>query len=331
MSIITSQITDSRVSVQQIIQTNCIENIKALYYWHFVWRNLRKGPVMRKGFPCHEVVYLENKNFNDYFTVTEIENATDCLKCNKAPGVDHIPAELIKHCKIIFSDTITEVLNYIVEKRDFPECWAEGLRSAIHKSGRYEVPENYGDITILPVLEKVFEIPVYKIISFANEAFCKIDQHNGGFLEGRRTADNLFVINGLAQRQMLLNRNLILCFVDSSKAFDTVNRSVLFYKIMKCGWYGKVIDTLRSLYTKTKFRVKHQGRLSHLMDNVMRVNQGGVASGFLFRKYMSDFGTFLDSECGICVEEKIIVHILWADLILIFYSKAECKSNQMDS
>ena len=123
---------------------------------------------------------------------------------------------------------------------------------------------------------------MYKKISFANEAFCKIDQNNGGFLEGRRTADNLFVINGLAQRQILLNRNLILCFVDFSKSFDMVNRSVLFYTIMKCGWYGKVIDTLRSLYTKTKFRVKHQGWLSHLIDNVMGVNQGGIASGFLF-------------------------------------------------
>ena len=110
---------------------------------------------------------------------------------------------------------------------------------------------------------------------------------------------------------MILNRNLILCFVDFSKAFDMVNRSILFYKIMKCGWYGKVIDTLRSLYTKTNFRVKHQGWLSHLIDNVMGVNQGGIASGFLFRKYMSDLGTFLDSECGICVGEKIIAHILW--------------------
>ena len=193
--------------------------------------------------------YLEHKIINDYFTVAEIEIAIDCLKCNKSPGVDHIPAEFIKHCKGILSGTITEVLNDVVENRDFPECWAEGLRSAIPKSGRYEVPENYRGITILPVLEKVFEIAVYKIINFANDAFCKVDQHNGGFIKGRRASDNLFIINGLAQRQMLLNKHLILCFVDFSKAFDMVNRSVLFYKIMKCGWNGKIIDTLRSLYT----------------------------------------------------------------------------------
>ena len=122
----------------------------------------RHGPVIDNTY--NRASYLENKIINDYFTVTEIENAIDCLKCDKAPGVDYIPAEFIKHCKSILSDTITEVFDYKVEKRDFPECCAEGLRSAIYKSGRYEVPENYRGITILPVLEKVFEIAVYKWI-----------------------------------------------------------------------------------------------------------------------------------------------------------------------
>ena len=159
----------------------------------------------------------------------------------------------------MLSQPITDVLNYIIDSRDFPECWAEGLRSVIYKSGGKGIPENYRGITILPVPEKVFEIAVYQRLGFVNEAFCKVDPHNGGFLEGRRTADNLFIIRGFAQRQMILNKKLILCFVDFSKAFDMVDRNILFYKMVKCGWHGKVIDTLRSLYTKTKFRVKRVG------------------------------------------------------------------------
>ena len=87
------------------------------------------------------VHYLKNEIINDYFTAAEIENAIDCLKCNKAPGVDHIPAEIMKHCKSILNDTITEVLNYVFEKCDFPECWAEGFSGAIYQSGRYEAPK----------------------------------------------------------------------------------------------------------------------------------------------------------------------------------------------
>ena len=95
----------------------------------------------------------------------------------------------------MLSQPITDVLNYIIDKRDFPECWAEGLRSAIYKSGGKEIPENYRGITILPVLEKVFEIAVYKRIVFVNEAFCKVDPCNGGFLEdeGQPTTYSLYM------------------------------------------------------------------------------------------------------------------------------------------
>ena len=61
----------------------------------------------------------------------------------------------------------------IIDKRDLSECWAEGLRSAIYKSGGKGVPENYRGITIFLVLEKVFDIAVYKRIGFVKEAFCK--------------------------------------------------------------------------------------------------------------------------------------------------------------
>ena len=221
-------------------------------------------------------------------------------------------------------------MNYIIEKRDFPQCWAEGIRSAIYKSGKADLPENYRGITILPIIEKVFEIAVYKRLNFVNEAFCKVDEHNGGFLNGRRTADNMFIINGLAERQLLLGKNLNLCFIDFSKAFDLVNRNILFYKLVRTGWHRKVIDTLRSLYQKTSFRVSQNGRVSASICNAMGVNQGGVASGLLFRKYMADLDVFLNTEFGVCIGEMIIAHILWADDLILMSDSSEGLQHQIN-
>ena len=69
----------------------------------------------------------------------------------------------------------------------------------------------------------------------------------------------------------------------------------------------------KSLYQKTSFEVKSKGWLSFLIDNVMGVNQGGVASGLLFRKYMADLGDYLDYNFGVCLDDVIFVHLLWAD------------------
>ena len=202
-------------------------------------------------------------------------------------------------------------------RTDFPECWGEGLWSAIYKKGQTNIPENYRGITILPIIEKIFEVAVYKRVCFVNEAFFKIDERMVAFflVEGQQTI--FFMISGLAQRQLLLGKCIILCFFDFNKAFDMVNLNILFYKIIKSGWYGKVTDTLRSLYTKKYFTVKHQGWLSFIIRNLIGVNQGGVASGFLSRKYLSDLDEYLNTHAGICVGDMLVAHILWVDDLVL--------------
>ena len=133
-----------------------------------------------------------------------------------------------------------------------------------------------------------------------------------------RTADNMFILNGIVQKQLLIGKLLYVCFVDFSKAFDLVNRNILFYKLMRSGWSGRVVDTLRSLYSKTKFRLKCSGMLSPAILNEIGVNQGGVCSGLLFRKYVADIEQYLMSEMGICIGETIIGHLLWADDLILF-------------
>ena len=53
--------------------------------------------------------------------------------------------------------------------------------------------------------------------------------------------------------------------------------------------------------------------MSFLINNVLGVNQGGVSSGLLFRKYMADLNEYLDSQFGVCISDVIIMHLLWAD------------------
>ena len=76
---------------------------------------------------------------NQNFSTDEIKSAIDALKNNKSPGIDAIPAEFVKCCKDILAEDITMILNYVVEERNFPDVWTEGLRSAVFKSGKYNV------------------------------------------------------------------------------------------------------------------------------------------------------------------------------------------------
>ena len=222
------------------------------------------------------------------------------------------------------------MLNYIIEKCEFPANWTIGSRSAVHKSGTKSIVDNYRGITILPVMEKIFEIAAYRRLCFANEVCDEIDRYNGGFLEGCQTTDNMFILRGLIEKQMVIGKSLYVCFIDFSKAFDLINRNILFNKLMHGSWRGKVTDTLRDLYNKTSFRVKRNGRMSPSICNNIGVNQGGVASGFLFRKYMADLGRYLDKEVGVCVSAEILVHLLWADDLILFSDSPRGLQKQLD-
>ena len=121
---------------------------------------------------------------------------------------------------------------------------------------------------------------------------------------------------------MIIGESLFVCFVDFSKAFDMVNRQISFYKIVKGGWTGRVIDTLRNLYSKTHYRVKRGGQLSPAIESLTGVNQGGAASGILFRKYLQDLDEYLKKDAGVCIGETLVTHLLWADDLVLF-SNAE--------
>ena len=115
-----------------------------------------------------------------------------------------------------------------------------------------------------------------------------------------------------------MEKPLYICFVDFSKAFDVVNRQILFYKLIKSGWTRRVIETLRNLYSKTCFCVKHNGYVSSPVHDSVGVNQGGNASGFMFRRYMADLHEFMVYEHAVCAGYLIIPRLLWADDLVLF-------------
>ena len=94
---------------------------------------------------------------------------------NRSPGIDGVPAEFVKACKQSLAEPVAMVLNYIIENRDFPELWAGGIRSAVFKSSKHNIVDNFRGITILPIMEKIFEAIVYKRLTFVNETFDEID------------------------------------------------------------------------------------------------------------------------------------------------------------
>ena len=126
---------------------------------------------------------------------------------------------------------------------EFPSEWATGLTVPLHKEGDKKNHENYWKIKILPLLGKLFEILVINRLTFMKESLRLKDPYNGGFKKGSMTSDNMFILLDSVQNASALKQPLYVCFVDFKRAFDTVNREMMFYRVVKTG-----IDGTRYVY-----------------------------------------------------------------------------------
>ena len=120
----------------------------------------------------------------------------------------------------------------------------------------------------------------------------------------------------------MLNKNekLYCAFVDFTKAFDFVVRDVLWYKLIKIGVRGKMLDIIRSMYTNVKSQVKHNKIISDAFFSNIGVRQGECLSPFLFSIYLNDLEEeiHLKGANGIDIGMMKLYLLLYADDIVLF-------------
>ena len=86
----------------------------------------------------------------------EFELAIDQLKRHKSPGIDPIPAELIKEGGRACRSKIHILLNSIWNKEKLPEEWKESIIVPIYKKGGKRDCSNYRGLSILSLRTKFY-------------------------------------------------------------------------------------------------------------------------------------------------------------------------------
>lgn len=129
-----------------------------------------------------------------------------------------------------------------------------GLIVPIYKKGDTEDTNNYCGITLISCFAKLFT-------SVINNCLKNWEQENEistdaqfGFKSNNRTIDAIFILKYLIDRNLNSKKKLYCAFIDLKKAFVSVSRTSLWYKLIKSGIDGKILKLIRSLYSEIKLR-----------------------------------------------------------------------------
>ena len=127
-----------------------------------------------------------------------------------------------------------------------------------------------------------------------------------------------------------LKKPVYAVFVDFKKAFDSVCRRALFYKLTKCGITGKLYNVLKNIYSNSWAFIKLSGYLSKRFGVSKGIEQGHPLSPDLFKIYLSDLSCLLEfNECPE-LSKKLITHLLWANDLILLSLNPETAQSQIN-
>ena len=192
--------------------------------------------------------------------------------------------------------------------------------SPLFKSGSHKDPSNYRGIAINSALGKVFSM----ILSNRLESFAKenklIDDTQIGFKKGSRTVDHMFILTTLIDKYVKkLKSPLYVCFVDFRKAYDSVWRQALLYKLSRMNINGLFFNIISSMYGNNKMCIRvDKSHRSHFFTSNVGVRQGDAISPILFNLYVSDFQSYigLDSDAP-RLNTSLVNCLMYADDLVL--------------
>ena len=254
------------------------------------------------------------------FTPDEVFGVLQSLRKNSSPGVDGIPAEWYRFAthesESLFVQALTNLFN-LIWKSSYPSQWAASALVPVPKpKGSIHDKDDYRGIAVSNSIGKIFSLCMLHRLDDWAEEFNLRASGQYGFRKGRGTADATFVLNHLIDQYRESGKPLFVAFVDFKKAYDWVNRDLLWDCLEKLGVKDPYLSILKSMYDQVVLQVRLDGKLGLPFPSLVGVKQGDPLSPLLFGLFIDRIEAFLKSKLpniGAKLMDKIIQLLLYAD------------------
>ena len=178
----------------------------------------------------------------------EVLQALREINTGKAPGESQNTSGLLKLLEKKILKPLTRIFTDIwLDPGKIPQIWRDAAVLNLFKKRSRAEPNNYRSIFLLDQVGKVF---AKVIANRVNKQLHKSSPYQFGFGSYRSTGQAILAFRCLLQRRIENHQPLCMTFIDLKKAFDSINREVLFIALRDFGMPGDIISLIEALNAK---------------------------------------------------------------------------------
>ena len=161
------------------------------------------------------------------------------------------------------------------------EDWTLAILIRLFKNkGDKRQCDNYRGISFLVVTSKLFTRVILNRVQTVIDRQLMAEQ--AGFRANRSTIDQIFILKMAMEKSREFNKPIFMCFIDIQKAYDSVNRELLWKICRQYGLTEKIVCLLKLVHKDSRAQVRVEGELSDSFEIETGVMQGGIPSPVLF-------------------------------------------------
>ena len=211
------------------------------------------------------------------------------MKPSKAKDAYGLDTHFLKLHKDMLVCPITHLINLSIKMAVVPSGWKVAIVSPIFKSGDKTNISNYRPISILPVVSKVAEKWIAKLLNkHLNNGHPLLHPMQFGFRQyhSTETANCVFIetVKSLLDKTICVGA----VFLDLKKAFDTVDHRTLLSKLTHFNFAENALDWFQSYLSNRRQSVSVGGTNSSYLECSAGVPQGSILGPVLFSVYIND-------------------------------------------